>query len=480
MADRTLVASATNLLARGFLVVPTDRRSPQGEPVNALFAVARALHRVVAFKVPARAVAVLDAEAGATWPPLLKAQLAPLAGLIEALGIRVVEVRDEAHVVASYARAALDGGDDVIVVGMDKRFAQLVSDRLWWYDANKDARYTPEIVQKRFQVPPAKVAEWLALVGDDDALPGVAGIGAKGATGVIESHGSVERALEVADTIPGRTGKVLRASGDAVRAELRRARLDQERPLPVALDALPYAPPRPAALNSLCERLGFVELLAAEGASIRVRVCDTVAELEAALAGLGDEAVAVHPVIEDPAPLRGALAGLALSTGRGDALYAPLSGLGPCLPGPHVLAAWLEDPAAAKLAHAVEGTLVTLVRSGIRAAGFVGRVAPHATQQLGAARSAAGRQARARPAAARGGRGARRRAPAQAVGAAPGRARRRARRSPRRRDRRGVARPGAGRRSRAARRGPRAVGHAGAHGAARPGGRRRRARARRA
>ena len=41
MADRTLVASATNLLARGYLVVPTDRRSPGGEPVNALFAVAR-------------------------------------------------------------------------------------------------------------------------------------------------------------------------------------------------------------------------------------------------------------------------------------------------------------------------------------------------------------------------------------------------------------------------------------------------------
>jgi DNA polymerase I len=382
MADRTLVASATNLLARGFLVVPIDRRSPQGEPVNALFAVARALQRVVAFKTPARAVAVLDPDAAASWPPLLEAQLAQLAGLIEALGIRVVEARDEAHVVASYARAALDGGDDVIVVGMDKRFAQLVGDRLWWYDANKDARYTPEIVQKRFQVPPAKVAEWLALVGDDDALPGVTGIGAKGATSVIESHGSVERALEVADTIPGRTGNVLRASGDVVRAELRRARLDQDRPLPVALDAMPYAAPRPAALNPLYERLGFVELMAAEGASVRVRVCDTIAELEAALASLGDEPAAVHPVVEDPAPVRGALVGLALSTGRGDAIYVPFAGIGPCLAGPQALATWLEDPRAPKLAHALEGALVTLSRSGIRPAGFVGdsAAASHLTQ----------------------------------------------------------------------------------------------------
>src|SRR5262252_6908967 len=118
MADRTLVVSAGNTLARGYLVVPTDRRSPGGEPVNALFAVARAIQRVMAFKQPSRAVAVLDpgaaAAASPAWPPLLAAQLAPLPGLLEALGVRVVEAPGEVHVVASYARAALDDGDDVI------------------------------------------------------------------------------------------------------------------------------------------------------------------------------------------------------------------------------------------------------------------------------------------------------------------------------------------------------------------------------
>jgi DNA polymerase-1 len=411
MADRTLVASATNLLARGYLVVPTDRRAPGGEPVNALFAVARAIHRVMAFKVPSRAVAVLDAAVDTTgWPPLLAAQLPALRGLLETLGLRVAEAPGEVHVVASYARAALDRGDDVIIVGVDKRFAQLVSDRLWWYDANKDARYTPEMVQKRFLVPPSQVAEWLALVGDDDALPGVAGIGAKGAAGLLESHGSIEQALANAASIAGRPGNVLRSSPDAVRTELARARLDPQRPLPVPLDELAYAPPPAAPVNALYDRLGFVELLAHDGASVRTRVCDTADELAAALAGLGPGPLAVHAVIEDPRdatrggvngpaspgqrgresplgindpdPAYGALVGVAISAGTGEALYAPLAGAGRCLPGPEVLASWLEDAGAPKLGHALESALAALARAGIRPAGFVGdsAAASHLTQ----------------------------------------------------------------------------------------------------
>src|SRR5438067_874908 len=57
MSDRTLVVSATNVLARGFLAVPTDRKSRAGAPVNGLFAVARAVLHVIAWKAPETAVA---------------------------------------------------------------------------------------------------------------------------------------------------------------------------------------------------------------------------------------------------------------------------------------------------------------------------------------------------------------------------------------------------------------------------------------
>jgi DNA polymerase-1 len=381
MSDRTLIISATNVLARGFLVVPTDRQARDGAPVNGLFAVARAIHRVLAFKVPARAVAVIEAApAPATWPPLLRPQLAMLRNLLETLGLAVVEAADELHVVASYAHAALAAGDDAIVVGVDKRFAQLVSDRLWWYDANKDARYTPEIVHKRFTVPPTQVAEWLALVGDEDALPGVKGIGAKGATTLIEAHGSIEGALAAAETITGRLGNALRAVRDDVPRELARARLDRARALPVVLDALAYTPPPAAPLNELYERLGFAELLAHDGAAgpaTRVEVCATEAALQAALVALGTGPIALHALLEDPAPVRAELTGIALSAGRGEAWYVARDGA--AWPA---LVTWLEDPGAAKLGHELVGATIALVHLGVRLAGVVGdsAFASHLTQ----------------------------------------------------------------------------------------------------
>src|SRR5688500_1854571 len=369
MPERTLIASATNVMARGYFAVPTDRRSTKGEPVNGLFAVARGLTRAIAFKRPARAVAVIDPTVKTEWPPLLQPQLAMLRPLCEALGLVVVETTDELHVVASYAKAALEAGDDVIVVGTDKRYAQLVDDRVWWYDVNKDARYTPEMVYKRFGVGSDKVSEWLALVGNpDDHLPGIAGIGAKGATGLLDEYGSVAGALAAVDKIKGRAGNALRAAVDQIPAELARAKLDRDRPLPKPLAELTYAPPPAAPLNALYRELGFVEYLASDDTQrADVDVCTSEDDVARALAKLSGD-IAVHVLTEDPTPVLGDLVGLALSAGDGSAVFVPARLVGALKP-------WLEDPTAKKLGHDTKCIDVALRRIGITLAGVAGDTA---------------------------------------------------------------------------------------------------------
>ncbi len=256
-----------------------------------------------------------------------------------------------------------------MIVGIDKRLSQLVSDRVWWYDANKDARYTPDMVKKRFNVGPDRVAEWLALVGDDDQLPGVAGIGAKGATQLIEGHGSVPAALAVADTIGGRAGKALVAARDQVPRELARAALDTARALPAPIAA--FAPKPTAVRNALYDRLGFVELLAAaDDDAPEVTTCESADQVTSWLQALqgSQSPVAIHPALEDP----GELAGLALVAASEDtgAIYVPLSGQGTVLAF-DTLAPWLASDAP-KLGHDLGATIVALRRRGVELAGIAG------------------------------------------------------------------------------------------------------------
>ena len=373
MSGRALVAHATDLFTRGFTTEATDRVTDGDEPTNALFAVARAFGRALEFKRPALAVAVVhDGPDEAAWPPLLQSQHKRLVPLCAAHGLHVVRASDPADVVASYTRAALEAGYDVVVAGSDKRLAQLVGDDVWWYDAYKDVRYTPELVRKRFEVGPAQVAEWLALVGDDTTLPGIKGIGKKGATTLLETYGSMAVALAGIDAIKGRTGNALRASVEAVERELQRAQLARDRALPVPLTDLAYQAPGERT-QALYRELGFLELLSAEDvAELEVDICaseDSVARL---LASFDNRPVALFALTEEPSPPRGSLAGLALAQ-DGRIGYVPVTGKGTTLANiPAALVGFLADPGRPLIGHDIKAAMVALARRGVAVAGVVG------------------------------------------------------------------------------------------------------------
>ncbi len=376
VTERTLVIAATNLLYRGFQVVPTDRKSRAGAPVNGLYAVARAVRHVVGWKVPARAVAVVD-RAGRDWPALLEPQLEALPELLGALGVTVVETDDEPEVVTSYTRAAVESGDDVVIIGVDKRYAQLVTETVWWYDANKDARYTPEIVKKRFGVAAPHVGDWLALVGDDDLIPGISGIGAKGATQLLAAHGTVERAVESLASLDTRARKALEAARAELSTHLRRARLDGTRALPRPLATCAFTTPTPSTLNAHLDALGFVELLLSVHSAIRAETCTTAAELTAALQAMGTATPSLFALIEDADPKDETIHGIGLSAGAGEGTYVPAeSAAWPAL------VAWLERADAPKAGHDLVATLAILARRGVHVAGVVSdsACASHLTQ----------------------------------------------------------------------------------------------------
>jgi DNA polymerase-1 len=358
--SRTLVVQATDVLAKGFAQVATDRASPDGRPTNALYGLVRGVRAALGHKRPDLALAVLATEVPAGWPAALREQHARAREILEAHGLAVVESAQPADLAASAVRAALGVGDAVVVAG-DKRFGQLVGDHVWWFEPYKLVRYTPESVTRRFGVGPERVADWLALVGDDDAVAGVSGIGAKGAVELLGAHGSLAEALARPDGVEGRAGKALRAATDAARVQLAVATLRQD--LPVSLP--PFAEPDPRRLDALYAELGFFEWLAVAPEAIAVTVCGDDDAVRAALASVEGEA-ALFAVIEDPSPPRGRLVGLAVSHQRG-AFYVPFARV-----DPQVLAPFLGDAARPKVGHDVKAAVVAFARLGIPIRGVVG------------------------------------------------------------------------------------------------------------
>src|SRR6195256_2084301 len=104
--------------------------------------------------------------------------------------------------IATYVRLACEAGATATIVSSDKDLMQLVNDCVMMYDTMKDRRIgIPEVIEK-FGVPPNKVIEVQALIGDSsDNVPGVPGIGPKTAAQLIVEYGDLETLLARAGEI---------------------------------------------------------------------------------------------------------------------------------------------------------------------------------------------------------------------------------------------------------------------------------------
>ncbi len=102
--------------------------------------------------------------------------------------------------IATYVRIACERGASATIVSSDKDLMQLVTDCVTMYDTMKDRRLGIAEVIEKFGVPPEKVVEVQALIGDSvDNVPGVPGVGPKAASTLIAELGSLDRILSAED-----------------------------------------------------------------------------------------------------------------------------------------------------------------------------------------------------------------------------------------------------------------------------------------
>ncbi len=181
-------------------------------------------------------------------------------------------------IIASYAREATRRGWDVTIVSSDKDLMQLVGkcaadvdggadspgggciDML---DTMKNQRIDiPEVVEK-FGVPPEKVGDVLALMGDSvDNVPGIRGIGPKTASKLIQEHGDLESALAAAPGMkPGKLRDSLIEQADMARLSRRLVALKEDCPLPLPIEQFKLGEIPKDPLAAFLSRHGFTSLL---------------------------------------------------------------------------------------------------------------------------------------------------------------------------------------------------------------------------
>ncbi|KAF0191796.1 MAG: DNA polymerase I [Gammaproteobacteria bacterium] len=286
---KTLVlVDGSSYLYRAFHALPPLTNS-RGEPTGAVYGVANMLRKLMVDLAPDYVAVVFDAK-GKTFrddmfehykahrPPMpadLQAQIEPLHELVAALGLPLLMIDgvEADDVIGTLAvRAAAQGIATIVSTG-DKDLAQLVNEQVTLINTMTNTTLDRQGVIDKFGVPPERIIDYLALVGDSsDNIPGVPKVGPKTAVKWLQEHGSLDQVVAHAADISGKVGESLRDHLEQLELSRQLATIRCD----VSLDADPAqlrpGPLDTAALRGIYQRMEFKrwleELLAGEGRAV--------------------------------------------------------------------------------------------------------------------------------------------------------------------------------------------------------------------
>ena len=244
--------------------------------------------------------------------------------LLEAFRVPLIGVEgyEADDVIGTLAHAAR--GLQVVIVSGDKDFYQLIGPGIALLNPGRGGPAAVEEhwvdqtnASERLGVPPERVVDYLALVGDSsDNVPGVKGVGEKTALELLKTFGDLDAILVNADRISGkRAREAVQQHADLARLSRELVTIKRDVPLPLDLDRLRVRPPDVAQLTELFTELEFRSLIpklaslepAAPASAVAVAPRVPVVTGAPSLATL-TPARADPTILDDPGQLRAAVA----------------------------------------------------------------------------------------------------------------------------------------------------------------------------
>lgn len=290
--EKLVLIDGHSLAYRAFHALPPDLKAPSGEPTNASFGFLSMLLTVLEEEQPAYLIVTFDkgpsfrAERYAEYkgtrekmPDEMRVQMGRIRELVEAFGVPIVELEDyEADdLLGTLSRQAEKSDLDVVIVTGDRDALQLVDDAVTVLASGRrfsdTIRYTPQLVREKYGLEPQQLIDLKALIGDrSDNIPGVRGVGEKGATEMLQTYGTLDAIYEHLDELASRYQTALTAGRDdaSLSRELGRIVTDAPVTLDLGSSRLGEGYDRRRVLE-LAQTLGFRSIVgripAAEGSS---------------------------------------------------------------------------------------------------------------------------------------------------------------------------------------------------------------------
>ena len=397
-----MVLDGHSMAFRAFYALPVENfTTSTGQHTNAVHGFVAMLINLLRNEKPTHVAVAWDLAGGtfrtteyseykagrAAIPPEFPGQIDLIKEVLDAL--RIVHLSKENYeaddILATLSTRATTEGFKTLLVSGDRDAMQLVNDQVTVLYPRKGvsdlARMTPEAVEEKYLVPPARYPELAALVGESaDHLLGVPGVGPKTAVKWLTAYDGLENLIRQADTVKGKAGQSFRDHLDDVIRNRKLNALVRDLDLDVTLAELARHPWDPKATRAVFDTLEFRTLWD------RVRALATESDAD----GVDDDTLEISGTVLEPRTLNdwlsttagrigvdvtgswgsgsGDVEAVALGGVDGNAVWFDAAELSP--EDEDVFAAWLADKDRPKVMHSAKGPVEALAERGWEVAGL--------------------------------------------------------------------------------------------------------------
>lgn len=266
----------SSLFFRAFYAV-RPLTSPKGIPSNAIYGVLTMILKLMKEEKPEYMVFCYDRKEPSfrkniyteykahrtEMPEDLVPQIPYIKKLADLLGIPAIEVPDyEADdIIGTLTHLGRKHKMEVYIVSGDKDFGQLLEKGVYLFDTMKSIKVDAAMAKEKWGVRPDQMIDYLALTGDSsDNIPGVRGIGPKGAAKLLDEYDNLDGIYKNIDKIKGSTQEKLKLGKDNAYLSQKLVKIVTDIPLEQDLQHYSLKPLKKAELMSLMDELNFKSL----------------------------------------------------------------------------------------------------------------------------------------------------------------------------------------------------------------------------